>query len=94
MIVVGDLCRIRTSEKSRLKNPSKLILFLVRAECDVAFICRTYIKHGVDPANATRKGKLETFILQLGFPCVLNLVETLEIIGRVNYFDISFVSTC
>ena len=32
--------------------------FLVRAECDVAFICRTYIKHGIDPANATRKGTL------------------------------------
>ena len=67
---MGDLRRIRlyfpTSQKSGLKNPSKLILFLVRAECDVAFICRTYIKHGVDPANATRKGKLETFILQPG----------------------------
>ena len=37
------------------------MLNLVRAECDVAFICRTYIKHGIDPANATRKGKLETF---------------------------------
>jgi len=36
-------------------------LFLVRAECDVAFICRTYIKHGIDPANATRKGKLDIF---------------------------------
>lgn len=38
-------------EHEKAKSPPGL----VRAECDVAFICRTYIKHGIDPANASRK---------------------------------------
>ena len=38
--------------------------FLVRAECDVAFICRTYVKHNVDPENATRDGKFFTKLFQ------------------------------
>ena len=63
------------------------IFVSVRAECDVAFICRTYVKHNVDPENATRDGK---FFRCYSYILIFNEFSFSDDNGHINQNSLSF----